>query len=201
MIEIRLLELEDCLAVAEAHINYLNTPFKGNSGIKLLNIYYEVIARQKGGIGFVAIYDDNFAGFVCGIWNRGMIKKALLQKWNRLAIYGLRQSLQIPKLIPSVLRRTINPYATDFFKIDGYELRPIVILPEYRGQGIADDLTMDVLTDAKQRGFGHISLTVEGNNPAAEKFYIKFGFELERQINKAGITSKLMRYSFSADTP
>jgi ribosomal protein S18 acetylase RimI-like enzyme len=194
LVEIRLLELEDCLAVAEAHINYLNTPFKGNPGIKLLNIYYEVIARQKGGIGFVGISDDNFAGFACGIWNRGIIKKALIQKWGGLAIYGLRQSLQIPQLIPSFLRRTINPYATDVFKIDGYELRPIVVLPEYRGQGIAGDLIVHVLEDAKQRRSGHISLVVDPNNSGAEELYTKIGFTLAPQKSKAG--NIIMRYYF-----
>ena len=199
MIEIRPFQLSDCIFVAEAHINYLTTPFRGISGIQLLRTYYEVIARQTGGIGFVAIKDGDFAGFVCGIWNRSMIKRSLLSRWDRLVIYGIEQSLQVPKMIPSLLRRLLNPYTMDVIKIKGYELRPIVVLPDYRGQGVADYLTLHLLEDAKQRGFKRISLVVEASNPAAEKFYLGFGFKLEHQINMAGNIVKLFSYSFLPD--
>jgi GNAT superfamily N-acetyltransferase len=200
MLEIRTLRSEDCISVAEAHINYLTTPFRGKAGVQLLKIYYEVIAEGMGGIGFVAFKDEQIVGFVCGIWDRPAIKRALLKRWDKLVIYGVRQSLQIPKVTPGFIRRLLNPQTTNIIRIEGYELRPMVVIPDYRGQGIADQLALRLLNDAKQRGFKQVFLVVENNNFVAEKLYTKLGFTFERQIDVAGNIMKLFSYSFSRDS-
>jgi len=200
MLEIRPLRSEDCITVAETHINYLTTPFRGNAGIQLLKIYYEVIAGGMGGIGFVAFKDEEIVGFVCGIWDRIAIKRSLLKRWDKLIIYGIKQSLQIPKMIPGFIRRLLNPHTTNIIKIEGYELRPMVVIPDYRGQGIADQLVLHLLNDAKQRSFKQVFLVVEINNFVAEKLYTKLGFKFERQIDVAGNIMKLFSYSFSRDS-
>jgi ribosomal protein S18 acetylase RimI-like enzyme len=197
--EIHSLELKDCLAVAEAHMNYLRTPFRGNAGIQLLKLRYEVIASQKGGIGFVAREDGKFAGYVCGVWDRGAIRKSLLKRWSSLIINGVQQVVQSPKTIPGFLRRATNPRTIGIVKIDGYELRPLVVLPSYRGRRIADQLTQRLLDDAKQRGYGQVFLVTEMDNFAAAKFYTKFGFKFEKEVNLEGAPEKLFRYYFPAN--
>jgi len=197
LIEIRPLKSEDCFSVAKAHITCLNTPFKGNAGIHLLKTYYDVIASQKGGIGFIAIKDGEFAGFVCGIWDHELIRKTLMKNWIRLVIYAIEQALYVPKIITGLVRRVINPYAADTTKLEGYELRPIVVLPGHRGQGIAGKLTLHLLEDAKQRGFEQVFLLTEVDNFVAAKFYTKFGFTFERQVDRAGNAMKLFCYRFS----
>lgn len=199
MIEICLLELKDCLAVAEAHMNNLRTPFRGNAGIQLLKMRYEVIASQKGGIGFIAREDGKFAGYVCGIWDRGAIRKSLLKRWTSLIINGVKQVVESPKTIPGFLRRATNPRTIGIVKIDGYELRPLVVLPDYRGRRIADQLTQHVLNDAKQRGYREIFLVTEVDNFVAAKFYTKFGFKFEKVVKIEGAPEKLFRYYFPAN--
>src|SRR5919197_617047 len=192
MIEIRHLQTEDCPAVAEAHLNYLTTSFRGKAGRQLLKIYYEVIARQRCGIGFVIVKDGNLAGYICGIWDRAAIKRLLMKKWFSLAFYGFLQSLQVPRAIPGFFTRLLHPRTTNILKMEGYELRPIVVLPGYRGQGIADQLMQRLLNDAKRRGFKQVFLVVEIDNVTADKFYTKLGFVLERQIKMARNPVKLL---------
>ncbi len=199
MIEIRPFKLNDCISVAEAHANYLTTPFRGKAGIQLLKIYYEGIAHQMGGVGFLAVNDGKFSGFVCGIWDRPLIRRSLLKRWVKLAFYGIRQSWQVPTIIPGLLPRILNPFTTNVLKFEGYELRPMVVLPEYRGQGIANHLMLHLLNDAKRRGFKQVFLIVEINNFIAEKLYTRSGFKFEKQINISGNIVNLLRYSFSTE--
>jgi ribosomal protein S18 acetylase RimI-like enzyme len=198
--EIRSLKTEDCLTIAKIHMKYLTTSFKGQAGLQLLNIYYEVIASQTGGIGLVAAKDSELVGFVCGIWDQGAIKKALMKKWSRLLIYGIKQSLQTPKIIQELLSRLFNSRILNSrVKARGYELRPIVVLPTCRGRNLADALTWRLLEDAKQRGYSQIFLLTDSNNHAAMRFYMRFGFELGSQINQRKDHVVLLYYSLSTD--
>lgn len=195
MIEIRHLQVEDCSSVAEAHLNYLTTSFRGEAGLALLKIYYEVIAEQHGGIGFVVVKDGKLAGFICGVWDRVALKQALLKRWFKLIVHGVRQSLQVPRTIPGFFTRLFRPRTKNVLKIEGYELRPIVVLPGFRGQGIAEQLVQRLLNDAKRRGFRQVFLIVEVNNQVAEKLYRKSGFLFERQIDLTPMAVKLFQCS------
>jgi ribosomal protein S18 acetylase RimI-like enzyme len=196
LIEISPLELKDCFSVAEAHIQNLRTPFRGNAGIHILKIRYEVIAKQIGGTGFVALDDGKFAGFVCGIWDPDAISRSIRKQWSRLILNGLKHIIQSPKTTLGLILRIIGPRTINPVKIVGYELRPIVVLPGHRGRGIADQLTMHVVEDAKKRGYQGMFLLTEIDNLTAARFYTKFGFNFEREINMAGYVYKLFRYHF-----
>jgi len=200
MVEIRFLELKDCQAVAEAHIKYLKTPFRGNTGIQILKVRYEAITNRNGGIGFVALDDGVFAGFICGIWDSASLYKSLWKKGGKsLFLSGIQYALQSPKLILGFIRRMLNPHTSGIIKLEGYELRPIVVLPDHRGRGIAEQLTQRVLDDAKERGYREVFLFTEGDNVIAAKFYTKFGFHFERDLHMGGNTFKLFRYHLSSD--
>jgi GNAT superfamily N-acetyltransferase len=200
MVEIRLLELKDCQAVAESHVKYLQTPFRGNAGIQILKVRYEAITNRNGGIGFVALDDGVFAGFVCGIWDSASLYRTLLKNWgNSLLLSGIKYVLQSPKVILGFLHRMLNPHTSGIIKLEGYELRPIVVLPDHRGRGIAEQLTQRVLEDAKERGYREVFLFTEGDNVRAAKFYTKFGFNFERDLHMGGNTYKLFRYHLSSD--
>lgn len=199
-IEIHPFRKEDCTAIAEAHLNFLTTSFRGNAGIQLLRAYYEVISQEKGGIGFLASSDGQMVGFACGVWDRPLIRRLFLKHIDKLIIYGIVQILLVPQMIPSVIQRLLNSRTLNFTTIEGYELRPLVVLPRYRGQGIADQLILHLLEDAKKRGVRKVSLVVDVRNIAAQKLYTKVGFKFERQINNWGNSMRLLSYSCSNDS-
>jgi ribosomal protein S18 acetylase RimI-like enzyme len=180
--------------IAQTHIKYLPTSFRGGNGIQLLKTYYDVIAEQYGGIGYIAVTDGRIAGFICGIWDRQAIKRSLLKKWGKLMIYGIGQALRNPKVAPGFIARVFDPHSLTSARTEGYELRPIVVLPEYRGQGIADKLTLRLLEDAEERGFKEVFLITEAGNFAAIKFYTKIGFVFEDQFNVGRVEMKFFCY-------
>lgn len=194
MIEVRPFKLEDCYTIAETHMKYLTTSFKGQPGFQLLSIYYEVIASRKGGTGLIVIKDDEFAGFICGVWDWSEIRESLIKKWDRLIVHGIKHVIQDPMLIPGFLNRIINIHTLPSEKVKGYEVRPIVVLPNFRSQGLGDKLMLQLLLDARQRGFNEVFLVTYADNFAAIKFYTKFGFVPAGKFNKARKTVKLFRY-------
>lgn len=77
---------------------------------------------------------------------------------------------------------------------EGYELRPIAVLSQFRGRGVADKLVERLVQDAHERGYDQIFLFTEDNNFAAIKFYLRFGFVLEDRTLSPGESGKLFRY-------
>ncbi len=194
MIEIRPLQISDCPEVAIAHAAYLRSPFKTWGGIHLLQTHYEAMTCQEGGICFVALVNAKFAGFVCGIWNRQIIAKINPGNPFRLAVYGLQHLLARPHLLRDHLHSFFLRYTDKITYPEGYELRPIVVLPQFRGQGVADRLVERLIQDARERDYNQIFLFTEDDNAAAIRFYLRFGFVLSETPGQSG---KLFRYSIN----
>ncbi len=178
MLEIRPLQNSDCPAVASAHATYLRTPFNTWGGVRLLQAHYEILTRQQGGICFVARVDSQFAGFVCGIWDHHIINELNRRKPLRLALYSLEHMLEHPAQLGENLRAYLLRRARAIPYPEGYELRPIVVLPQFRGQGVADRLVERLIQDAGERGYDQIFLYTEADNLPAIRFYTRFGFVL-----------------------
>lgn len=172
----------DSEQVAYLHMNYLHSPFKGNAGIKLLKIYYTAMCAEQGACGYVAKEKDNILGYVCGVWDSKELQKLMLKRfWYLLLLYVLYQNLIKPEFIMISLRRILKRSPSFDQRDTKYELRPIVILPQERGSGLAEDLVNVLLRDASDRGFERIHLYAEESNRAAVKFYQNYGFRLVRQ--------------------
>lgn len=191
MIEIRPLQAADCLQVASAHATCLRTPFKTAGGIRLLQAHYELLVNQQGGICYVALVDSRFAGFVCGIWNHQLINRVNRKKPIRLILYSLQHLLSAPQHIKENLQTLILRRSGKISYPEGYELRPIVVLPQFRGQSVADALVERLIEDARQRGYEQMFLFTEADNLAAIRFYTRFGFVLEETPDESG---KMFRY-------
>lgn len=176
MLEVRPLQVSDCRAVASAHVACLRTPFRSWGGVRLLQAHYEMLTRQQGGICFVALQDSQFAGFVCGIWDHHVINQLNYRKPLRLVLYSLEHALEHPAQVGHNLRSYLLRSSGAISYPEGYELRPIAVLPQFRGQGIADRLVEQLIQDAAGRGYDQIFLFTEFDNLPAIRFYTRFGF-------------------------
>jgi ribosomal protein S18 acetylase RimI-like enzyme len=191
MIEIRPLQAADCPQVASAHAACLRTPFKTSGGIRLLQAHYELLVNQQGGIGYVALVDSQFAGFVCGIWNHQVINRVNRKKPMRLILSGLQHLLADPSRAWGSLQNIVLRHTDKVSCQEGYELRPIAVLSQFRGRGVADKLVERLIQDARQRDYEQIFLFTEADNLAAIRFYTRFGFVLEETPDESG---KMFRY-------
>lgn len=166
--------------VARLHLDYLPSKFKGNPGYHLLKSYYACLAQGDGGCGFVAFKEDIIVGYVCGIWDPARIRSVVIRKyWLNLGFWGVSQIIVAPEIIRSFINRLFNS-SKSFNSPNpelGYELRPIVVSREARGNGTAMKLVNQLIEDATHRGFANIHLITETDNIAAQKFYNKVGFQ------------------------
>lgn len=198
MLEIRPLQPKDCAAVAAAHAAFLRTPFDTWGGVHLLQAHYEIVARQQGGTCFIALVDSEFAGFACGIWDHRVINQLNRRKPLRLTLYSLQHLLAHPAQLGENLRAYFLRRSGAIHYPEGYELRPIVVLPQFRGQGVADRLVERLIQDAGQRGYSKMFLFTESDNLAAIRFYTRFGFVLEETPDESG---KLFWYPIQKPQP
>jgi len=95
--------------------------------------------------------------------------------------YEFLQAVAKPVLISDFLTRFQPPAKSSNQAINGYQLRPIVVVPASRGTGLASELVQTLLRDAARRGYSKIFLYTEAENIPANKFYTKFGFNFVNQ--------------------
>ena len=76
-----------------------------------------------------------------------------------------------------------KPKKKTFYSDNTAGLESIAVLPKYRGQGIAEQLTEVFLRELKKRKISACRLGVEADNIPARKFYEKMNFE---QVNEEG---------------
>jgi len=198
MVTIVPLQKEDCADLAQAHYDNFSSSYLHKRWVSMLKIYYEAIASLPGGAcGYVAREEGKFAGYVCGVWDGKTLRKALLKRWFDLALAALRYFLNEPEAIPSLFGRLVGNQRSKRPSVYGYELRPIIVMEGYRGKHIADQLVERLLEDARQRGFSEIFLFAELENLPANKFYIRLGFNLVRDVEINGNVYKQYRYNLS----
>lgn len=184
MIRISPLERGHLYKIAQLHLHNLPTDFSGKPGANLLQTYYTVISDKLGGCGFVALSDDHVIGYICGIWDPNLIRKDLIRShWYKIIYYGILQIIVKPKILQTFLSRMIHKNKPDTRVRNGYELRPIVIAPDFRGTGAGGLLLKELVNDARKRGFSIIHLFTEPGNLQARNFYEKTGFSPNQTDN------------------
>jgi len=79
------------------------------------------------------------------------------------------------------------------------EIHEIVVLPQFRGQRLAERLMTEVLSYLKAKGYSRVALWVGEHNLRAQRFYAKFGFQktgkngiwirMEKDLHEKDLTS------------
>lgn len=170
------------------HMANLPTKFSGRAGRELLRCYYFTVTQQLGACGYVAKKNNEIIGFVCGVWQPVVVLRKLIQsKWFELIFWGVIQSLVKPSFIINFLARFISSSNRMDIAKAGYELRPLVVSPAARGDGVAGMLLDSIVEDAAKRGFRRIFLFAKYDNVAANKFYQKSGFRSVGKTTRYGI--------------
>lgn len=169
-------------AVTRLHMAHLRTQFHGYAGKQLLTVYYSALMRSGSACGYVAIENNNVAGFICGVWDSAGLHSTLLRgNLPDLLMWGIVQILSRPSIVIHLINRmkllVTSADSQQRSMQYGYELRPIVVSPDFRGTGIAKQLVNHLSQDAALRGFERIFLYTEADNAAANAFYRKIGFE------------------------
>lgn len=73
-------------------------------------------------------------------------------------------------------KQTLAGYCGIYLSLDEGEITNVAVCPEYRKQGIADQILDVVFVEAKKRGTEKIYLEVRESNLPAQRLYQKHGF-------------------------
>ena len=176
MIAIRALASSDIPIISELHVRYLRTTFAGAPGMKLLSYYYQQVADRVGSCGFVAERNGEIMGFICGVWEPQSLHNSLIRKcWLGVIISTIHLTVSEPQRALRFLSRIrAKENGQDG---EGFELRPIVLVPKARGTGVASRLVNALLREARRMGYCKVYLWAEADNVAANRFYRKVGFK------------------------
>ena len=157
--------------LASLHLKYLPTAFIGQTGLKLLELYYDALSEVDDAFGWAAIVDGCTAGFACAVRSMKSIQHMLLTRFPvRLFHWSLMQVLCKPQVLANLGRR-FAPSARGNVKwhrpaewSEWYKYRPLVVDEAYRRYRLADILTHSVVEEARRRGVPGLISIVERSN-------------------------------------
>jgi GNAT superfamily N-acetyltransferase len=170
--------------VAALHLRYLVTPFRGHSGRKLLELYYDAFAHTEDAFCLVATVDGQIAGFACVMRRLRNVHRTLLRRAPlRLAWWAAAQVAQQPRLLADLFRRFRGAEPTGGLQWrrpdewqEWWPYRPLVVAEPFRKHGIADLLMRAVLEEAKRRGIKGLIGTSERSNAQSRVNLVRNGY-------------------------
>lgn len=184
MIHYRLATINDLKYVANLHLTCFEGYFLSELGEKLLEKYY-LSYMNENNLFVLAFNDNQLIGFCMG-YLKGSTARIKFQKKHLLCI-----TFRILYNILRFNKITINKLITIFFNKKGNmndyvpdsNLLSICLHPEYRGQGIADEMITQFEHLLLNYNCKDYMLTVKSSNIIARKFYEKKGFTLYKEFN------------------
>lgn len=177
--------------VAWLHIQGINTGFISSLGIEFVMALYGAIAEDKNSFGFVAVEDDKILGFVAFTTNLSKLYKAIILKRGLHFAFLLAGKMFSLERIKKVLETLFYPGRIRKINLPSAELLSIVVAQQGQGKGLATQLVQAGLQECQKREIDKVKVLVGTGNEAANKLYLKCGFELAKQIENHGVVSNV----------
>jgi [ribosomal protein S18]-alanine N-acetyltransferase len=95
--------------------------------------------------------------------------------WSESTFRGLLRRRDAEMIVAEGGGRVIG-YAIFWTVLDQSELGNVAVTPQWRGQGIGQQLVAEVLRRAESRGVREVFLEVRPSNASARRLYEAFGF-------------------------
>jgi len=185
--------------VIDIHIECFKDSFLTNLDRNVLSSMYNNYISSELGCAYVFVTNETILGFIAGTVNPSVYYNQLLKKRGFQILW---QTLKRVIRNPGILREIIKRDYSGFFRPNENEesysrasLDSIAVKPEYRGSGIARQLTEVFLSDLKERGVLEVHLGVAETNIRAKRFYERMGFENIRAcVDNYGRESSIYRF-------
>lgn len=185
-----LVELSAVHAPDAARLHIAGQPgtFLTSLGPDVLTALYGALPATQAGFGFAAVMPGEGRGALAGFVSATMGVGALF------AEIGTRQ---MGTLVPPLLRRyaqrpglVVRSVQTALYPLlvrgesgpPTAELLSIMVEPALRSQGIGAVLLAALVDACHARGLARLEVTVDSANHAAQQFYARHGFELQREF-------------------
>lgn len=189
--DIQLLNNSHASSVAQLHIAGIDTGFISSLGARFVTSLYEAIADSKNSFGYVACQGEEVVGFVTFTENIHSLYKSILWKKGFRFVFLLAGRLLSWGRIKRIWETLLYPSRVKADDLPAAELLSIVVSPQARGQGVASQLIEQGIAECRRRGIDRVKVLVGAELAAANRLYVKCGFEKAGEIMNHGSLSNI----------
>ncbi len=177
--------------VALLHMQGIPTGFISSLGLDFVTALYEAIAESKSSFGLVACKGEEVVGFAAFTENINSLYKSILWKKGFKFAFLLGSRLFSWTRLKRIWETLVYPSRIQADDLPAAELLSIAVSPQARGRGIASQLIEAGIAECRKRGMDRVKVLVGANLQAANKLYLKCGFEKAGEIMNHGALSNI----------
>lgn len=176
-VRIELMTTEDASDVGRLHRECIKTGFLSTLGPRFLRSLYAGLARSPHAFGFVAKRDSAVVGFImCATDVSRVFRGLILKRFVQLALPLLRFLLRW-RTVKRILETLFYPRRVSQ-DLPRPEVLSVAVDGECRGQGVGGMLMQACLERFRNLGIRCVKAAVGAENPGANSYFRKAGFEL-----------------------
>lgn len=167
-------------AAARLHIDGQPGTFLSSLGEEVLTVLYQEISQSDAGFGYAVIDNDGrLLAFASATPSVGRLFLDIgLRRSGSMVLPLMRRFLSEPRLLLLSGQTLLYPLRqSSSTRGDGAELLSIMTEADMRSQGLGAALLSEIFARCRQKGIDEIEVTVDSENLAAARFYIRHGFK------------------------
>ena len=157
--------------IAELHYNYVKSLLK-DLGKRMCRVFYETaLSSDKNCYGFVYIVESKVIGFVLGTRDN-----ANMFRGSKIYLELLFALCKKPLLVTRFLSHLTNKFSP------APELAYIAVHPQFRGQGIGEQLLRKQHEEFKRRNIQLYEVKIDRDNLASLALHKKLGAKVQEKF-------------------
>jgi len=176
---------------AGLHIFGISGGFISSLGLDFVTALYEAIADSKNSFGYVTCEGKEVIGFVAFTENINSLYKSIVLKKGVRFAFLLGSRLFSWTRLKRIWETLVYPSRIQTDNLPAAELLSIAVCPQARGKGIASQLIEAGIAECRKRGIDRVKVLVGANLAAANRLYVKCGFEKAGEIMNHGALSNI----------
>lgn len=183
----------DAEKIAAIHYNNFKNAFLCDLGFSFLKLLYSWMLTFNKGFGYIIKDKDNTFGFVTGVYDSSnlissFIKKNFFRALPILILNFIKKPNNIKKVFETIIYSKKSEIGIKA------ELISIAVENKYRGKGYSASLFSHFTEHLKAEKINIYKITVDKDNLAANRFYLKCGCEFVKSYKMYGKISNIYKY-------
>jgi ribosomal protein S18 acetylase RimI-like enzyme len=174
---------DDLSSIVDMHVECFPDSFLTSLGNDFLDLVYQSIVEDPGGLFLIAFSGMQLAGFAAGVTGQmSFYSRSIADRKWAFALAGLGALFKNPAIAPRMVRALKRPSEVRQASTDAC-LMSLGVLPELRRRGIGSRLVRAFCHELVRRDTHAVCLTTDKDETeGANNFYLGLGFKVSREI-------------------